>query len=161
MAFLYYFATYLVAVVMGLLQINRETDDDTRRQALYCPCYHAWRPLDARWALLRANCSDIAWNLSWTTLSAACAAVGGVFGWFFGYPFLRVPLDEAHFNQASYNDAHYGCVQGERALVRVYGPTVLRCGGSGPDPNSLPEKWCPTRARLQCATVHWAAAAPT
>jgi len=152
MVLLYYFATFMVAVVMGLLQVNRETDDDIRRQAQYCPCYYAWRPLDMRWALLRATCAVVAWNLSWATLSAACAAVGGVFGWFFGYPFIRVPLDEAYFDQASYNDAHHGCVQGARALVPVY-----RRGGA--DPDAPPEKWCPTRARLQCATVHWAAAA--
>lgn len=143
---IYYLATFVVAVVGGFVQLNRETFDQRRLLSELCPCFSAWRSLDVRWALLKAACTAAAYNLSWATLSAACAAVGGVLGWFFGYTYLRVPLDEIYFDQAIHNNAHHGCVQGARALVPVY-----RRGSD----DDRPEKWCPTRARVSCATVHW------
>jgi hypothetical protein len=145
---LYYLATFLVAVIGGFVQLNRESDDQLRLYAQLCPCFAAWRPLDVRWSLLKTSCAVVAYNLSWATLSAACAAVGGVLAWFFGYTYLRAPLDDYYFDQMIHNDAHHGCIQGPRALVPVY-----RRGAGEPD--APPEKWCPTRARLRCATVHW------
>ena len=103
---LYYFATFLVAVIGGFVQL--------------CLCFTAWRSLNVRWSLLKSSCAMAAHNLSWATLGAACAAGGGVLAWFFGYTYLRAPLDDYCFDQMIHNDAHHGRIQGPRALFPVY-----------------------------------------
>lgn len=144
----YYFAAFLVTVIGGFVQLNRESDDQSRIFARLCPCFTVWQPLDVRWAFLGRTCAAVAYKLSWATLSAACSAVGGVLAWFFGYNYLRVPLDDYHFDQLIFNDAHFGCIQGPRALVPVY-------RWEGAEPDAPPEKWCPARARRMCAMIHW------
>lgn len=133
---LHHFATFLVAVIGGVVQLNRESDDQLRLYAQPCPCFTAWRSLDVRWSLLKTSCAVVAYNLSWATLSAACAAVGGVLAWFFGYTYLRVPLDDYHFDQMTHNDAPTGA-------SRARGPSSPFTAGAPPSPTPRPKKWCP------------------
>lgn len=143
-------ASLLAVAAAGLYRHNRDSDevyDDL------CPCFHSYQPLDTRWFALRRAVSATGEELSWDIVSEIVSAVGRLFGWFVGRPFLRVPLDEGFYDRLRLNCQQFGCIGGARWLVDVAVPAAPAAEGAAPvaeDAAPATEKWCPTRARQSC-----------
>jgi len=141
---LYYILAFAVAAAGGLFQLNRKNEEQKHFESKLCPCFCKWKSLDDRWTFLHESCQKLSFELTWFNLSRACGAVGGVIGWIFGLPFLRVPLDVLYFDRMASNNAQHGCIQEPYVCtpVQIISPDNVM--------TTVVEKWCPTRVHHQC-----------
>lgn len=121
----------LIIPILLLVDLVRTNWEDEDRSG-HCQCFNKKRGLRNRWAMLRSAVDQLVVDPNRMTVSLAAHMIGRVLGFFwFGRPYIRIPVDVYFLEQCDGRMHVYGCINDTAHMKVLPGGRKVCPSGEG------------------------------